>query len=394
MKDITVIGLGYVGLPVACAFARAGVRVNGIEKNPSITDALRTRKYNYTEPMLNGVLGEVLDKTLFLSNEIKDSNTYIITVQTPVDGNRHADNSYVEAALTELAAHVKNGDLIILESTVPIGSNEKFYSILRNQVSDSVDFLYCYCPESILPGNIFYEIENNHRVIGGQTAVAAERAKKVYDVINCGKKSLTDIRTAEFVKLVQNAHRDVELAFVNQLSIMCDAEGVDAFSVINIANNHPRCNLLYPGSGVGGHCIAVDPYFLIERYGRNAALISAAREVNNYKPVYIAEKAISLINNDKSKIIGVLGLSYKADCEDCRESSGLTICRYLKEKGFTVLANETNSPQKIIDGIYNCEASDVIKQSDIIIIAQKHTKYKNLKFSGKQVIDCVNLYGN
>ena len=343
MQNITVIGLGYVGLPVACAFARAGVKVFGVEKNSDIINALQARKYNYTEPMLNEILGEIINKTLFLSSEITESDTYIITVQTPVDDNRFADNSYVETALTQLSDHIRNDDLVILESTVPIGSNEKFYSILRNSVPDSIDFSYCYCPESILPGNIFHEIKNNPRVIGGQTAIAAERAKNVYDIINCGKKSLTDIRTAEFVKLVQNAHRDVELAFVNQLSMMCDTENVDAFKVIEIAKNHPRCNLLFPGSGVGGHCIAVDPYFLIERFGINASLISAAREVNNYKPVYIAEKAISLIDGDKSKKIGVLGLSYKSDCEDCRESSGLTICHYLKEKGFTVLANEVNS---------------------------------------------------
>ena len=394
MKDITIIGLGYVGLPVACSFARAGVRVNGIEKNADILNALSARKYNYTEPTLNEVLDEVLDKTLFLSSEIVESDTYIITVQTPVDGNRLADNSYVEAALSELSGHVKNGDLVILESTVPVGSNENFYSILRNRIPASIDFSYCYCPESILPGNIFEEIRNNSRVIGGTTVTAAQRAKEVYDVINCGKKSLTDIRTAEFVKLVQNAHRDVELAFVNQLSIMCDVESVDVFKVIEIANNHPRCNLLSPGSGVGGHCIAVDPYFLIERYGKDASLLSAAREVNNYKPIYIAQKAMKLIDNDKTKTIGVLGLSYKANCEDCRESSGITICHYLQKQGFTVLANEVNSKQKTIDGINNCEASDVIKRSDIIIVAQKHNAYKNLQFFGKPIIDSVNLYGN
>jgi UDP-N-acetyl-D-mannosaminuronic acid dehydrogenase len=238
--------------------------VFGVDKNERLLSALRDRSYSYTEAHLNEVLDEVLDKSLFVSDEITESDTYIVTVQTPVNEDHTSDNSYVERAFTELAPHIKDGDLVILESTVPIGSNKGFFELLRGAVGEGINFSYCYCPESILPGNIFHEIKNNSRVLGGMTPEAAERARAVYDIINVGKKELTDVATAEFVKLTQNAHRDVELAFVNQLSIMCDAEGVDPFRVIEIANRHPRCNLLYPGSGVGGHCIAVDPYFLIE----------------------------------------------------------------------------------------------------------------------------------
>lgn len=390
--DITLIGLGYVGLPVACAFAQAGMRVFGVDKNERLLSALRDRSYSYTEAGLDGVLDGVLDKTLFVSDKITESDTYIVTVQTPVREDRSSDNSYVERALTELAPHIKDGNLVILESTVPIGSNKGFYKLLREAVQENISFSYCYCPESILPGNIFHEIRNNSRVLGGMTPEAAERAREIYDIINIGRKELTDVATAEFVKLTQNAHRDVELAFVNQLSVMCDAEGVDPFRVIEIANRHPRCNLLYPGSGVGGHCIAVDPYFLIERFGENASLISAARAVNDAKPIYIARRAIDMTGGDTDRVIGVLGLSYKANCEDCRESSGIAICRYLEDQGYRVLANEINSPLEAIDGIPNNTCEAVIARSDVIIIAQKHTAYGELDFLGKPIIDCVNLF--
>ena len=373
-------------------FAQAGARVFGVDKNERLLSALRDRSYSYTEAHLNEVLDEVLDRSLFVSDEITESDTYIVTVQTPVNEDHTSDNSYVERAFTELAPHIKDGDLVILESTVPIGSNKGFFELLRGAVNEKISFSYCYCPESILPGNIFHEIKNNSRVLGGMTPEAAERARAVYDIINVGKKELTDVATAEFVKLTQNAHRDVELAFVNQLSIMCDAEGVDPFRVIEIANRHPRCNLLYPGSGVGGHCIAVDPYFLIERFGENASLISAARAANNGKPIYIARRAIDTVGGNTDRVIGVLGLSYKANCEDCRESSGIAICRYLEAHGYRVLANEINSPLTLIDGIPNDSCETVIEKCDVIIIAQKHSAYAGLDFLGKPIIDCVNLF--
>lgn len=389
--NISIIGLGYVGLPVACAFAKAGVNVFGVDKNSNLIDTLKSRKYSYTEPSLNETLDGVLDKTLFVSDTICDCDTYIVTVQTPIREDHTADNSFVEKALLDLSRHVKDGDLVILESTVPIGSNKKFYELLRSNVPSNIDFSYCYCPESILPGNIFHEIANNSRVIGGKTIEVAQRAEKIYNIINNAKNELTDIATTEFVKLTQNAHRDVELAFVNQLSIMCDREGVDPFRVIEIANRHPRCNLLQPGSGVGGHCIAVDPYFLIDRFGDDASLINASRQVNNYKPIYIANKAIKSLNGDKTKTIGILGLSYKADCEDCRESSGITMYNYLHSLGFKVLANEANSLQEYISGIPNIPIDEIVRNSDIIVIMQKHSKYKHLDFSGKDIIDCVKL---
>ncbi len=390
--EITLIGLGYVGLPVACAFAKAGVTVYGVDKDIRLLSTLKERTYSYTEPKLNEILDEVLDKTLFVSDKITESDTYIITVQTPVNKDHSSDSTFVEKALTDISSYIKNGDLVILESTVPIGSNDMFYKHLYDKIGDKVDFSYCYCPESILPGNIFKEIEENSRVIGGVTHKDSKRAKEVYDIINKGRKDLVDVRTAEFVKLTQNAHRDVELAFVNQLSMMCDREGVDPFLVIELVNKHPRCRLLQPGSGVGGHCIAVDPYFFIERYGNEASLIRTAREVNDQKPLWAADKAIAASDCDISKTIGVLGLSYKADCEDCRESSGILICKYLKEKGYNVLANEVNTAELMISDIPNTELNEVIEKSNVIIIAQKHSEYLGLDYKGKIVIDCVGLW--
>ena len=388
---ISVVGLGYVGLPVACAFAKAGVMVYGVDKNINLIGNLKDKLYNYKEPGLNEVLDSVLNRNLIVSDKITVSDVYIITVQTPINDDKSADNSYVENAFIELADYIKNDDIVILESTVSIGSNKRFYDTLRTRVNENIQFTYCYCPESILPGNIFHEIETNNRVIGGMNEQDLQKVKHVYDIINKGNKELTSIPTAEFVKLVQNSHRDVELAFVNQLSIMCDIEGVNVFDVIKIANNHPRCNLLEPSSGVGGHCIAVDPYFLIERYKDSASLLKTARNINNYKPIYIAEKAIKCINYNKSKTIGVLGLSYKANSEDCRESSGIKILKYLQELGYKVIANEINVKSSIIMDIVNAPVDDILKSCDVIIIAQKHSMYENIDFSNKNVIDCVNM---
>lgn len=390
--QITLLGLGYVGLPVACAFAKAGVTVYGVDKNIDLINALNSKKYNYTEKNLNKELDLYLNKTLFVSDKITKSDTYIITVQTPVDKNHNADNTFVEKALEEVSKYVKNDDLIILESTVPIGSNENFYNILRSSIDEKIHFNYCYCPESILPGNIFFEIATNSRVLGGIDEESAKKAQKIYNYINSSPKELTDIKTAEYVKLTQNAHRDVELAFVNQLSIMCEAEGVDVFKVIEIANKHPRCNLLMPGSGVGGHCIAVDPYFFIERYKENASLIKEARKVNSYKPIWVAKKAIIKAKSINNLNIGVLGLSYKANCEDCRESSGIEIVKYLKEHGCIVYSNEINSNQKYINGIENISVEKVLEKCDVIIIAQKHDKYLEYNYDNKILIDTINIF--
>ena len=387
--EITLIGLGYVGLPVACSFAKNGATVYGIEKNPMILNNLKKRKFDYTEPGLNEILNKVLDDKLIVSSDIIPSSVYIITVQTPVDNKHNADNSYVFSAVAEIAPFLKDDDLVILESTVPIGTNDEVINLLKQKTN--VKFNYCYCPESILPGNIFYEIENNNRTIGGKDEKSRKKAKEIYDIINVKEKSLTGIKEAEFVKLVQNAHRDVEIAFANELSIMCDQEGVNPFDVLEIANKHPRCSLLSPGSGVGGHCLAVDPYFLIERYGVNASLIDAARKVNNRKPIYIAEKAMEKVQYNKTKIIGVLGLSYKPNCEDCRESSGITIVKYLQNKGYKVLANEINCMQEQIYNVLNCDLNEVIEKSDCIIIAQKHKQYFDVDLSKKIVVDSVNL---
>ncbi len=387
--NITIIGLGYVGLPVACAFAKAGVTVFGVDKNRELLSSLESRSYSYTEPTLNDTLSEVLDKTLFVSDAITPSDTYVVTVQTPLNEDRTSDISYVERAFSELAPYIKDGDLVILESTVPIGSNERLYRILRDGMPDGAELSYCYCPESILPGNIFHEIKTNSRVLGGMTPEAAERAKAVYDLICDGDKDLCTAAVAELVKLTQNAHRDVELAFVNQLSMMCDAEGVDVFEVIRLTNRHPRCKLLSPGSGVGGHCIAVDPYFFIERFGEGASLIHEARRINDEKPVFVAKRALALREDGMS--VGILGLSYKANCEDCRESSGIAIYRYLKERGIRVLANEPNSTLLRIDGIDNLPKNVVLDECDVIIIAQKHDVYRDIDFDGKKIIDCVGL---
>lgn len=390
---ISIIGLGYVGLPLACSFAQAGQNVIGVDVNSNLIDNLKNREYNYTEPKLNEILDNVLDKYMKVDTKPSLSDVFIVTVQTPIKDNGHADLYFVKNALLSIVPYVQDGNLIIVESTVPIGANKEFYKLLRGNIKTDISFDYCYCPEAILPNNVFYELKQNHRVIGGIDINSRERAKTLYDYINIEKKTLTDIATAEFVKLVQNAHRDVELAFVNQLSMMCDIEDVNVFNVINIANQHPRCNLLYPGSGVGGHCIAIDPYFLIEKFGDNASLLSTAREVNNQKPIWVANKAINKVKTLQNKKIGLLGLSYKPNSDDCRESSGMTIYKYLEAKGYEIFANEPNIIGDI-NGVHNYDTDYVLNACDVIIIAQRHTQYLLKDFSNKILIDVVNILGN
>lgn len=392
MQEITIIGLGYVGLPIAIAFAQSGIKVQGVDKSETVLNKI-VENNEFTEPLLKEKLSKVINKNLSVSTNINKTNTYIVTVQTPVNEDKTSDLSYVLSAIRDVAKVLKKKDLVIVESTLPPKANKILITELLNVSKLKEDEInYCYCPESILPNDIFNEIENNSRVIGCKDENSGLLAKELYSNICKGELNLCDVATAEFVKLVQNTHRDIELAFVNELSMICDEEKIDVFNLINLSNKHPRCNLLTPGSGVGGHCIAVDPYFFVENYNTN--IIKAAREVNETKPKFIAEKALQYSNENKLTNICILGASYKPNIEDCRESSGIHVARILKEvSNKNILVCEPNVNCNEVYEFKNIELKEIDIDNTLLVLAQKHDFFvKNKdKIKDTHCLDFINL---
>ncbi len=392
MQEITIIGLGYVGLPIAIAFAQSGIKVHGVDKSETVINKI-IENNEFTEPFLKEKLSKVINKNLLVSTNINKTNTYIVTVQTPVNEDKTSDLTYAVSAIRDVAKVIKKNDLVIVESTLPPKANVILFNELLSVSKLKEDEInYCYCPESILPNDIFNEIENNSRVIGCKDKKSGLLAKELYSNICKGELNLCDIPTAEFVKLVQNTHRDIELAFVNELSMICDEEKIDVFNLINLSNKHPRCNLLTPGSGVGGHCIAVDPYFFVENYNTN--IIKSAREVNETKPKFIAKKALQYANENKLTNICILGASYKSNIEDCRESSGIHIARLLKEvSDKNIMVCEPNVYCNEIYEFKNIELNEIDFDNTLLVLAQKHDFFVKNKENIQKAhcLDFINL---
>lgn len=308
MKDITVVGLGYIGLPTAIILAKAGYNVYGFDVNKNTINTLNSGKIHIIENNLQEAFKEALELNRFKAySEIQKADVYIICVPTPFKEERKADLSYVESATKEVAKVLKKGDLVILESTVPPGTTAYMTEILEKESGLSANEFYtAHCPERVLPGKILYELEHNDRIIGSASPDSARRAKELYEsFVKEGTCYITDDVTAEMCKLVENTYRDINIAYANELSTICDKLGIDVFKLIELANKHPRVNIMTPGVGVGGHCIAVDPWFIVENFKNEAKLIETARKVNTYKPMWVCEKIEQDINYDKTIKIGV-----------------------------------------------------------------------------------------
>ena len=328
--DVCVLGLGYIGLPTAAVIARSGCKVLGVDVNASVVDTINRGEIHIEEVDLDGLVqGVVVRKMLRASTMVEKADVFVIAVPTPFDEKHAPDISYVLAAATNIAAVLKAGDTVILESTSPVGTTDKVRDLIAKLRPDlkipgisveTPDVSIAYCPERVLPGRILEELTNNDRSIGGITPRCARKALTFYKRFVRGECVTTDARSAEMTKLVENAFRDVNIAFANELSMVADHMGLDVWEVIRLANRHPRVNILQPGPGVGGHCIAVDPWFIVHGAPDQSPLIRTARQVNDGKVNHVIAQASAMIEADPDMIVGCMGLAFKANIDDFRES--------------------------------------------------------------------------
>lgn len=396
---ITILGMGYIGLPTAIAFARAGFVVNGFDVNTEVINSLKKGHIHIVEPDLQEAFLEVFnEKKLIPVGQLPKSDVFIIAVPTPFKKDHQekiADLSYVESAAKMVSKVLEKGNLVILESTVPPMTTKMMTDILEKETGiPREDFMTAHCPERVLPGRILFELENNDRIIGVEKKEAGEYTKEIYKtMVKKGTCYVTDDITAEMCKLVENTFRDINIAFANELSVICDKLDINVFELIELANKHPRVNILTPGSGVGGHCLAVDPWFIVEKFPKEANVIREARIINDYKPRFIADKVDNILKGNKNLKIGILGLAYKPDIDDLRESPAMEIAEVLRDKGYNVIACEPNVHKKEVNNFELYTLSEIMDKSDYLVLTQGHKEFKeNInKLKEKNVYDCLGL---
>jgi UDP-N-acetyl-D-mannosaminuronic acid dehydrogenase len=380
MKAI-VMGLGYIGLPTAAVAAKSGIQVVGVDVNPDVVKTVNQGKIHIVEPELDQVVKEAISKGLLKASVTpEEGDAFFIVVPTPFKQNRRADISYVEAATRMIIPYLKEGNLFVIESTSPVTTTGKMAELIFKIRPELKNNIYvAYCPERVLPGNILYELEHNDRVIGGINPESAGKAAAFYAHFVKGELHQTDTRTAEMCKLTENASRDIQIAFANELSIICDRAGINVWQLIELANKHPRVNILQPGSGVGGHCIAVDPWFIVSDFPEQAQIIKRARETNDYKADWCANKILKAYNefvvkNDKEPTVACMGLAFKPDIDDLRESPAKYITsRVISEVNTEVLVVEPNIGKHETFNLTNYrEAYD---KADIIVWLVSHKEF-------------------
>ncbi|MFD0964615.1 UDP-N-acetyl-D-mannosamine dehydrogenase [Pseudofulvibacter geojedonensis] len=391
--SVVMVGLGYIGLPTAALIAQNKTYVHGVDINPKVVETINKGQIHIIEPELDNAVAEAV-KEGYLKADIKpvEADTYLIVVPTPFKGKNEPDISFVEAATKSVLPLLKEGDLYIIESTSPIGTTEKMMNFIYTERPELKDKLFmAYCPERVLPGNVMYELVYNDRVIGGIDEKSTEKAMAFYKEFIQGDLHKTNARTAEMCKLVENSSRDVQIAFANELSLICDKADVNVWELINLANKHPRVNILQPGCGVGGHCIAVDPYFIVSDYPMESQIIGKAREINNYKSFWCAEKIQTAklefeLKHGRKPSIALMGLAFKPDIDDLRESPA----KYIVQK---VLQNVNNEEYYIVEP--NIEYHNVFKltnyqtaveKADIIVILVGHKEFKKLNLPVNKVV--------
>ncbi len=397
-NTISVIGLGYIGLPTAAAFASAKKNVIGVDVNQHAVDTINQGKIHIVEPDLDQVVSEaVAGGFLTATTKPLTADAFLIAVPTPFKGNYEPDMSYVQSAALSIAPVLKKGDLIILESTSPVGATEDLADWLAQarpdltfpqQVGETSDVNIAYCPERVLPGKVMIELFQNDRVIGGMTTRCSERAAQLYRIFLKGECVITNSRTAEMCKLTENSFRDVNIAFANELSLICDRQKINVWELIRLANRHPRVNILQPGPGVGGHCIAVDPWFIVSQNPDIARLIHTARQVNDNKPKWVINNIIEHVadcmkttEKCQSDIkIACLGLAFKADIDDFRESPALEITKKIaKWHTGPVLAVEPNTtilPESLENQVTLVDLKVAFKEADILVLLVDHAEFK------------------
>ena len=400
--DVVMVGLGYIGLPTAALIAQNKTNVHGVDINPKVVDTINAGKIHIVEPELDQAVADAV-KEGYLRADVRavEAQTYLIVVPTPFKGKHDPDISYVKAATKEVLPLLKKGDLFIIESTSPVGTTEKIMNLIYSERPELEGEIYiAYCPERVLPGNVMYELVHNDRVIGGVDQSSTDKAVAFYKQFIKGDLHKTNARTAEMCKLVENASRDVQIAFANELSIICEKANVNVWELINLANKHPRVNILQPGCGVGGHCIAVDPYFIVSDYPMESQIIGKAREINNYKSFWCAEKVQSAklkfeLDYNRKPTIALMGLAFKPNIDDLRESPAKYIVQKIlqeanNEEYFVVEPNITQ--HQIFKLTHYKEAAE---RADIIVFLVAHSQFKDLHISqDKIVLDFCNAIKN
>lgn len=391
-KEIKVVmmGLGYIGLPTAALIASKKIDVQGVDITPEVVATVNKGEIHIIEPDLEGLVKDVVNKG-YLKADIKpcEADVFIIAVPTPLSGNNTPNISYIQNAVEMVMPFLRSDNLLIIESTSPIFTTEKMADIIYSKRPELKDKIcIAYCPERVLPGHVIYELENNDRVIGGIDEKSTEKAMDFYFLFVKGELHQTNTRTAEMCKLVENAYRDVNIAFANELSIISDKAGINISGLINLANRHPRVNILQPGPGVGGHCIAVDPWFLISAFSKETKIIRDAREVNLYKSEWVLEQIREkTVKFDKNKLaIACMGITYKPDIDDLRESPALRITISLVEEGYRVYVAEPNIEK--YNGLEFLPYDEAVAKADIIVFLVAHREFRKLMIvSGKVILD-------
>jgi len=389
-KSVCVIGLGYIGLPTAALLANREYDVLGVDIVESVVDTINKGNIHIVEPELDiYVRAAVKSGKLIASLTPKQADVFIIAVPTPFSEGYIPNIDYILKATNSISSFLKKGDVVILESTSPVGTTHKIERLLSDKGVDTSDLLIAHCPERVLPGHIMRELVENDRIVGGITKLATKEVASFYREFVEGEVLETDAKTAEMAKLTENSFRDTNIAFANELSMICDTQGINVWDLIELANKHPRVNILQPGAGVGGHCIAVDPWFIVAQDPKNAKLIKQAREVNNYKTEWAIEKIKNSSlefekKNGRKAIVTCMGLAFKPDIDDLRESPALYITRRLKSEGLDILAVEPN--------VYDFDEFDIhervtaVEDADIVVFLVGHKEFKTLNNLNDKIV--------
>ncbi len=378
-----MMGLGYIGLPTAALIASKGLNVTGVDISKGVVNTINEGKIHIVEPDLDGLVHHVVKQGyLKASTKPVAADVYLIAVPTPFKGNHVPDLSYVESAVKNIIPTLQKGALVILESTSPVGTTHKVQELIFEERPElKGEIFIAYCPERVLPGNVIYELEQNDRAIGGIDEVSTEKAVRFYKHFVKGELHKTNSQTAEMCKLVENSSRDVQIAFANELSMICDKANINVWELIRLANKHPRVNILQPGTGVGGHCIAVDPWFIVSEFPQESKIIRSAREINNFKTEWAIEKVKNAalqfkIENGRDAIIACMGLAFKPNIDDLRESPALHVSEQLETDGFKVLFVEPNLNSH--DQFKLTSLTEAKNTCDIMVFLVAHKEFKGL----------------
>jgi len=399
-ETISVIGLGYIGLPTAAAFAYRHKKVIGVDINQHAVDIINQGAIHIVEPDLDVLVKQGVENGfLHAVTSPQAADAFLIAVPTPFKEQHQPDLTFVERAARSLAPVLKKGDLVILESTSPVGTTEQMAEWIAQmrpdltfpqQVGDVADINIAYCPERVLPGKVMVELIKNDRVIGGMTSVCSQRASELYNLFLQGECIITNSRTAEMCKLTENSFRDVNIAFANELSLICDAQGIDVWELIRLANRHPRVNILQPGPGVGGHCIAVDPWFIVAQNPELARLIHTARDVNDGKPFWVVDKVKSALadcltvtgKRAADITIACFGLAFKSNIDDLRESPAVEVTKLIADwhagETWVVEPNVQQLPSSLANKVILKDLTAALEQADLLVLLVDHTDFKSI----------------